>query len=170
MPLNSHLSTSTQIILVWRKGSTPTNTFYFFSDRTQPNVFFRKEYHAPRVLRKFHRNRISESKVLCHFMRLPPSLRLGGNFICIPVEWRTSSICYDSTYYFSHFTQITYEVTVSLAISVPGRLTFFCYFLMKNINKVVCFTCNLIGMWGNFFLSLRFHDFSNIVSYKRRFK
>ena len=77
---------STQIILVWRKGSTPTNTFYFFSDRTQPRVFFRKEYHAPRVLRKFHRNRISESKVLCHFMRLPPSLRLGGNFICIPVE------------------------------------------------------------------------------------
>ena len=95
MPLNSHLSTSTQIILVWRKGSTPTNTFYFFSDRTQPRVFFRKEYHAPRVLRKFHRNRISESKVLCHFVRLPNSVTELGNFICMPVE-SFKSIIFDS--------------------------------------------------------------------------
>ena len=86
MPLNSHLSTSTQIILVWRKGSTPTNTFYFFSDRTRPRVFFRKEYHAPRVLQKFHRNRISESKVLCHFMRMITRVSLVINFICMSVE------------------------------------------------------------------------------------
>ena len=86
MPLNSHLSTSTQIILVWRKGSAPTNTFFCFSDRPQPPIFFSKGISYPRVLRKFHYNQIGESKVLCHFVRLPNSVTELGNFICMPVE------------------------------------------------------------------------------------